>query len=139
MRAPAIGDRRVPTWDKAASATLKPVGDPAPGRFFTAGAAGVIDRMATPREVYGRVVQLSSDNDPDAPHDIVDRANTSEYGPAARVAALVRFPRTATGAVLVNMIHVPEATTGGQVRGMGPYAIVAYTETNGVWTHLGGS
>ncbi|MFD0886102.1 hypothetical protein ACFQ08_16265 [Streptosporangium algeriense] len=142
----ASGDGRVP-------ATLKAVGDPMSGRFSTTGAARasrtVAARTVIPRKVYRPVAQVLSENDPGAPHDIVDRANTSEYGPATFATALVRTRDLSTphrttagdraGAVLINMIHVPDAATSGHDRGMGPYAIVAYTEVKGVWTHLGGS
>ncbi|MEV7908087.1 aldehyde dehydrogenase family protein, partial [Streptomyces anulatus] len=112
--------------------------------------AGVTDQMAIAREeVFGPVIPVLSYDDPE---EIVDRANNSEYGLAAsiwtkdlstahRLAAKVR-----AGAVFINMIHVPDAATtwggfkaSGWGREMGPYAIDAYTEVKGVWTHLGGS
>ncbi|MEV8638494.1 aldehyde dehydrogenase family protein [Streptosporangium sp. NPDC051023] len=112
--------------------------------------AGVTEKMAIAREeVFGPVIPVLSYDDPD---EIVDRANNSEYGLAAsiwtkdlstahRLAARIR-----AGAVFINMIHVPDAATtwggfkaSGWGREMGPYAIDAYTEVKGVWTHLGGS
>ncbi|MFI6797306.1 aldehyde dehydrogenase family protein [Streptosporangium canum] len=112
--------------------------------------AGVTDEMAIAREeVFGPVIPVLAYDDPD---EIVERANDSAYGLAAsvwtrdlstahRLAAKVR-----AGAVFINMIHVPDAATtwggfkaSGWGREMGPYAIDAYTEVKGVWTHLGGA
>ncbi|MEV4189015.1 aldehyde dehydrogenase family protein, partial [Streptosporangium canum] len=112
--------------------------------------AGVTDEMAIAREeVFGPVIPVLAYDDPD---EIVERANDSAYGLAAsvwtrdlstahRLAAKVR-----AGAVFINMIHVPDAATtwggfkaSGWGREMGPYAIDAYTEIKGVWTHLGGA
>ncbi len=88
----------------------------------------------------------------DDPEELAGRANGLEYGLAAsiwtddlstahRLAARIR-----AGAVFINMIHVPDAATtwggyraSGWGREMGPYAIDAYTEVKGVWTHLGGA
>ncbi|MFC3980614.1 hypothetical protein [Streptosporangium jomthongense] len=131
----ASGDGRVPVSRTAADG------------LFAAGTARV--RAVTPRRTHRPIVRILSENDPGAPHDIVDRASTSEYGPATFATAFVRTRDLSTphrttagdraGAVLTDMIHVPDAATSGHDRGMGPYAIVAYAEVKGVWTHLGGS
>ncbi|MEU1389380.1 MULTISPECIES: aldehyde dehydrogenase family protein [unclassified Nonomuraea] len=120
-----------------------------PGFFYRPTVfAEVTDTMAVAREeVFGPVIPVLAYDDPD---EIVGRANGLEYGLAAsiwtndlstahRLAARIR-----AGAVFINMIHVPDAATtwggykaSGWGREMGPYAIDAYTEVKGVWTHLG--
>ncbi|MDF5758969.1 aldehyde dehydrogenase family protein [Spongiactinospora sp. TRM90649] len=111
--------------------------------------AGVGDEMTIAREeVFGPVIPVIAYDDPD---ELVARANATEYGLAAsiwtgdlatahRLAAEIR-----AGAIFINMPHVPDAATtwggyktSGWGREMGPYAIDAYTEIKGVWTHLGG-
>ncbi|MFI7106258.1 aldehyde dehydrogenase family protein [Nonomuraea sp. NPDC050227] len=120
-----------------------------PGFFYRPTVfAEVTDAMAVAREeVFGPVIPVLAYDDPD---EIAGRANGLEYGLAAsiwtndlstahRLAARIR-----AGAVFINMIHVPDAATtwggykaSGWGREMGPYAIDAYTEVKGVWTHLG--
>ncbi|MFI6813052.1 aldehyde dehydrogenase family protein [Nonomuraea sp. NPDC050328] len=120
-----------------------------PGFFYEPAVfAGVTDDMAIAREeVFGPVIPVLAYDDPD---ELVARANALEYGLAAsiwtrdlstahRLAARIR-----AGAIFINMIHVPDAATtwggykaSGWGREMGPYAIDAYTEVKGVWTHLG--
>ncbi|NUT08872.1 MAG: aldehyde dehydrogenase, partial [Nonomuraea sp.] len=120
-----------------------------PGFFYRPTVfAEVDDTMAVAREeVFGPVIPVLAYDDPE---EIVGRANGLEYGLAAsiwtndlstahRLAARIR-----AGAVFINMIHVPDAATtwggyraSGWGREMGPYAIDAYTEVKGVWTHLG--
>ncbi|NRQ31132.1 aldehyde dehydrogenase family protein [Nonomuraea sp. NN258] len=120
-----------------------------PGYFYQPTVfAEVTDTMAVAREeVFGPVIPVLAYDDPD---ELVGRANGLEYGLAAsiwtddlstahRLAARIR-----AGAVFINMIHVPDAATtwggykaSGWGREMGPYAIDAYTEVKGVWTHLG--
>jgi acyl-CoA reductase-like NAD-dependent aldehyde dehydrogenase len=122
-----------------------------PGYFYQPTVfAGVTDTMALAREeVFGPVIPVLTYDDPE---ELVGRANALEYGLAAsiwtddlstahRLAARIR-----AGAVFINMIHVPDAATtwggykaSGWGREMGPYAIDAYTEVKGVWTHLGGA
>lgn len=107
----------------------------------------VEDDMTIAREeVFGPVTPIMAYDDED---EVVARANALEYGLAAsvwtqdlatahRLAARVR-----AGAVFVNMLHVPDPTApwggfkaSGWGREMGKYALDAYTEVKGVWTHL---
>ncbi|MEU6998546.1 aldehyde dehydrogenase family protein [Nonomuraea sp. NPDC046570] len=135
----------------AQGATLVTGGDRVdrPGFFYRPTVfADVTDEMSIAQdEVFGPVVPVLAYDDPD---ELVARANGLEYGLAAsiwtddlstahRLAARIR-----AGAVFINMIHVPDAATtwggyraSGWGREMGPYAIDAYTEVKGVWTHLG--
>lgn len=107
----------------------------------------VEDHMTIAREeVFGPVTPIMAYDDED---EVVARANALEYGLAAsiwtqdlstahRLAARVR-----AGAVFINMLHVPDAAApwggfkaSGWGREMGKYALDAYTEVKGVWTHL---
>ncbi|WP_067455075.1 aldehyde dehydrogenase family protein [Actinomadura macra] len=108
---------------------------------------GVTDEMTIAREeVFGPVVPIMPFDDYD---EVVERANALEYGLAAsiwtqdlatahRLAARVR-----AGAIFINMLHVPDVAApwggfkaSGWGREMGRYALDAYTEVKGVWTHL---
>ncbi|RBQ14388.1 betaine-aldehyde dehydrogenase [Spongiactinospora rosea] len=111
--------------------------------------AGVGDEMTVAKEeVFGPVIPVIAYDDPE---EMVARANASEYGLAASIwtndlsTAHKLAARIRAGAVFINMGHVPDAATtwggfkaSGWGREMGPYAIDAYTEVKGVWTHLGG-
>ncbi|GAA4233663.1 aldehyde dehydrogenase DhaS [Actinomadura meridiana] len=108
---------------------------------------GVTDDMTLAREeVFGPVVPIMPFDDYD---EVVERSNALEYGLAAsiwtqdlstahRLAARIR-----AGAIFINMLHVPDVAApwggfkaSGWGREMGRYALDAYTEVKGVWTHL---
>ena len=132
-------------------ATLVTGGEPVegPGYFYRPTVfADVTDEMSIARdEVFGPVIPVLAYDDPD---ELVARANGLEYGLAASIwtddlaTAHTLAARIRAGAIFINMIHVPDAATtwggyrsSGWGREMGPYAIEAYTEVKGVWTHLG--
>jgi acyl-CoA reductase-like NAD-dependent aldehyde dehydrogenase len=124
-------------------------GDLAAGNFYEPTVfAGVDDAMTIAREeVFGPVIPVLAYDDPE---ELVPRANATEFGLAASIwtrdlsTAHTLAARIKAGAIFINMIHVPDVAApwggykaSGWGREMGPYAIDAYTEVKGVWTHLG--
>jgi len=108
------------------------------------------DAAIMQEEIFGPVLAVTSYEDTDELHDLINRANDTPYGLAATVWTrdIATSQRLANGikagAVFVNMPPIPDMTApwggykaSGWGREMGPWALDAYTELKSVWLHYG--
>ncbi|HLS49807.1 MAG TPA: aldehyde dehydrogenase family protein [Actinomycetaceae bacterium] len=112
---------------------------------------GVTDEMSiAQQEIFGPVLSVMAYDGAEELDDVIERANSTEYGLASTVWTkdMATAHRVANGLqagmVFVNMPPAPDMTApwgGYKMSGwgneMGPYAIDAYTQIKGVWMHYG--